>query len=205
MLYPGLALGAIVSRASRISDGHVRGGGECRVQPGDGAPARRVAAPAHRRLAQRVGDRGGGRRRGGGCGGFGRSQIRATSFNRCKTRCGSRSIAASTHPDTESDRPWPLDHRTLSPAELPVSAFRCQAFAVNEINGLSAQDTTGSPRAVVTPVAEFNKPDDKRPSPTLNGVPTARQGLPGRRSIPEHLRNLSEIERGHPLGGNRRA
>ena len=66
-----------------------------RFQPGGGAPGGRDAAAAYRGLAQRDGDGCGGRGRSRRAGGLGRCQSSRTSFNRWKTRCGSRSIAGS--------------------------------------------------------------------------------------------------------------
>ena len=99
MLYPGLGLGTIVSRARLISVGMLAAAANALSSLVAVRLARRVAASAYRRLAQRDRDGCGRRGRGSGRGGTWPASNWGTSFNRWKTRCGSRSIAGSRHPD----------------------------------------------------------------------------------------------------------
>ena len=100
MLYPGLGLGAIVSRASRISDGMFAAASAVSSlvtvrQPGasllphidDLRSASVTVAAAVAETADAEG--------------LAKSNS-PTSFNRCRTRCGSRSIAGSGHPEKVS-------------------------------------------------------------------------------------------------------
>ena len=95
MLYPGLCLGTIVSRASRISEGMFAAAASAVSslvtvrQPGASL------LPHVDDLLQRVGDSCGGCRRGRPCGGPGKSQVR-----RYRAAGARRDVAAGISPDT---------------------------------------------------------------------------------------------------------
>ena len=99
MLYPGLALGAIVSRASRISDGMF-------VAAANAVSSLVTVRQPGASLLPQIDDLrsvsatvavGGGR--GGGWRKAWPESSSTISFNRCRTRCGSRNIAASRRSD----------------------------------------------------------------------------------------------------------